>query len=166
MDHYLKCGETEDDLLIWDTEIHKMHSIFVTWPLQKFSPCKRIQDSLGFQVLDSGIFVSGTWIPDSSRKWDSDSLRNTLDYKALDSGFHKQKFPGFQKPENPDSLQWSEWACETIHRLLLWQRRWISWQCEYHPFGPSVSAMDFSMPSPSFADSWRCWWSEWLQHVS
>ena len=25
-----------------------------------------------------------------------------------DSGFHKQKFPGFQKPENPDSLQWSE----------------------------------------------------------
>ena len=96
MDHYLKWGETADDLLIWDTEIHKMHSIFVTWPLQKFSPCKRIQDSLGFQVLDSGIFVSGTWIPDSSRKWDSDSLRNTLDYKALDSGFHKQKFPGFQ----------------------------------------------------------------------
>ena len=94
MAHFLKWGETEDDLLIWDTEIHKLHSIFVTSPLQKFSPCKRIQDSLGFQVLDSGLFVSGTWIPDSSRKWDSDSLRNTLDYKAQDSGFHKQKFPG------------------------------------------------------------------------
>ena len=29
----------------------------------------------GFQVLDSGILVSGTWIPNSNKKWDLDSLR-------------------------------------------------------------------------------------------
>ena len=61
-----------------------------------------------FQELDSGSFsvelkfripiVSG--IPDS--------LNCILDSKALDSGFHKQKFPRFR---NPDSLTWGDLSC-------------------------------------------------------
>ena len=50
--------------------------------------CTGIQDSLhtidsGFQVLDSGPFVGGTWIPDSNRKRDSGFLE-------LNSGFHSK----------------------------------------------------------------------------
>ena len=41
----------------------------------------------GFQVLDSGwFFVSGTWIPDSDRKWNSGFLE-------LYSGFYINIFP-------------------------------------------------------------------------
>ena len=41
----------------------------------------------GFQVLDSGwFFVSGTWIPDSDRKWNSGFLE-------LYSGFYIKIFP-------------------------------------------------------------------------
>ena len=36
----------------------------------------------GFQVLDSRLFVSGTWIPDSKRFWDPDSLTCISDSKA------------------------------------------------------------------------------------
>ena len=43
------------------------------------------------------VFVSGTWILDS--KCDSGFLSCILDSEAQDSGFHKQKFPGFQKPD-------------------------------------------------------------------
>ena len=62
------------------------------------APCKRIQDSLG--VLDPI-----PWIQDSSLfQWNLDSrfhslvgyLSSILDSKALDSGFHKQNFPGFR----------------------------------------------------------------------
>ena len=31
---------------------------------------KTVLDS-GFQALDSGLFASGTWIPDLNRYWDS-----------------------------------------------------------------------------------------------
>ena len=44
-----------------------------------------------FQVLDTGLFVSGTWIPD----FNQDSLSYIADSKVRDSGFHKKKFPGF-----------------------------------------------------------------------
>ena len=57
------------------------------------------------------VFVSGTWILDSNRLWDPDSLSCIPDSKAQDSnstgkmfpdfGVHKQKFPGFW---NPNSL--------------------------------------------------------------
>ena len=51
-------------------------------------------------VLDSGFFVSG--IPDS--------LRCIPDSKAPDSGFHKQKFPGFGSQE---FRTWGEKAAVT-----------------------------------------------------
>ena len=41
----------------------------------------------GFQVLNFRFFVSETWIPDS--------LSCITDFKAQDSGFRKQTFPGF-----------------------------------------------------------------------
>ena len=44
----------------------------------------------------------GFWIPNVGGI--PDSLSCIPDCKAQDSGFHKQKFPGFQ---NPDSLTWS-----------------------------------------------------------
>ena len=53
----------------------------------------------GLKVLDSGFFVSGTWIPDS--------LSCNPESKPLepDPGFpHKQNFPGFLR--NPDFLTW------------------------------------------------------------
>ena len=52
-----------------------------------FAPCKGIQDSfgfwiprgdVGFQVLDSGFFISVTWIPDSIRWRDSGFLKLIL----------------------------------------------------------------------------------------
>ena len=55
---------------------------------------KVIQDSgfdtvdFAFQVLDSGLLVSGTWIPDS--------LGKMTDFKAKDFRFHEQNFPGFR----------------------------------------------------------------------
>ena len=69
---------------------------------------KTVLDS-GFEVLDSGFFVSGTfWIPIVREV--PGSLSCIPDYKAKDSGFrgknmfesgfHQQKFPGF-----PDALQ-------------------------------------------------------------
>ena len=45
----------------------------------------------------------GFWIPIFSRI--PDSLCWIPDSKAQDSGFHKQKIPGFR---NPDSLTWGE----------------------------------------------------------
>ena len=54
----------------------------------KIEPTK-ILDS-GFEILDYGFLVSGTWIPDFNRYTDS---------KAQDSGLHKQNFSGFQSPD-------------------------------------------------------------------
>ena len=63
------------------------------------APCKGIQGSLGFciipqrgfgfQVLESMVFVSGTWIPNSKRQLDSGFLE-------LLSRFQR---PGFRIPE-------------------------------------------------------------------
>ena len=44
-----------------------------------------------FQVLDSGLFVSGTWIPDSNHLWGSDSLSCILDRVQNSFIIHKQK---------------------------------------------------------------------------
>ena len=48
-------------------------------------------------ILDSGywipVFSSGTWIQDFIPLWNTYCI---LDSKALDSGFHKQNFPGFR----------------------------------------------------------------------
>ena len=52
----------------------------------------------GFQAVETGfrIFVSRTCIPNSNRWWDLDSCCCIPDSIAQDSGFHKQKFVGFQ----------------------------------------------------------------------
>ena len=79
-----------------------------------------VQDSLGFwtprQILYSRywipVFVSGTWILDSNRLWDSGFLWVVLIFRIpkprvpdsktfSDFGFHKQKFSGFR---NSDSV--------------------------------------------------------------
>ena len=75
-------------------------------PKIKFGACavtgycsfKGIQDSLGFRIpgSESEFFVSGTWLPDSSRWWDTGFLELHLDSKAQDSSFQKQKFPEFR----------------------------------------------------------------------
>ena len=60
----------------------------------------------GFHALDSGFFVSEIWIPDSSRKRDSEFLK-------LSSGFQS---PRFRMPQakisrrfpNTGSLTWDE----------------------------------------------------------
>ena len=69
------------------------------------APCKEIQDSLGswiprfgFRILGTGFqYLSvGTWILDSNRFWDSRIPWAVFsDSKTQESGFHKQKFPGF-----------------------------------------------------------------------
>ena len=51
-----------------------------------------------FQVLNSGMFVNGTWIPDSNRLWDPDSSSCIPDSKAEYSGFYLQEFPVFRNP--------------------------------------------------------------------
>ena len=61
-------------------------------------PFKGIQDSLRFRIpgSESKFFVSGTWLPDSNRWWDTGFLELHLDSKAQDSRFQKQKFPEFR----------------------------------------------------------------------
>ena len=62
-------------------------------------------------ILDSKLwipnfFLSGTWIPDSHFSRIPDSLSEIPKSKALDAGFHKEKFPGFR---NPDNLTCGDW---------------------------------------------------------
>ena len=96
------------------------------WPLPPPHPViwrsgsATVQDSLGFwtprQILYSRywipVFVSGTWILDSNRLWDSGFLWVVLIFRIpkprvpdsktfSDFGFHKQKFSGFR---NSDSV--------------------------------------------------------------
>ena len=74
----------------------------------QFAPCKGIQDNSGFQAMDSGFFVSGTWISDSNREWIHSGFLELYsgfhspgfripqqEFQVLDSGFHKKKFSGF-----------------------------------------------------------------------
>ena len=69
----------------------------------------------GFQVLDSGSFVSGTWILDFNRQWDSGFLE-------LYSWFQS---PGFQIPQQKfriqdhDSLTWDEKVYPQLGRFLV-----------------------------------------------
>ena len=58
--------------------------------------------------MDSGFFVSGTWISDSNREWIHSGFLELYsgfhspgfripqqEFQVLDSGFHKKKFSGF-----------------------------------------------------------------------
>ena len=81
------------------------------------APCKRIQDSSWILDPIPWILDSGCWIPVfSSGTWILDSIPySILESKALDSGFHKQNFPGFRihkqkfsRFRNPDTLTWGE----------------------------------------------------------
>ena len=78
------------------------------------SPCKGIQDRLGFWIPrrgfwipDTEFFVTGTWIPDPNLSLDSGFLElstripkpripDSTSKCSLYSGFHKQKFIRFQ----------------------------------------------------------------------
>ena len=86
-------------------------NISLGWILQLviyFSLHERESKSLGFWIaVGSGFSVSRTWIPDSNCQWYLRFLRSILNYKAQDSRFHKQKFPGLR---NPDSLTWGEYS--------------------------------------------------------
>ena len=70
------------------------------WIVSIFAPCNRIQDSLRFWIP---VYVSGTWILNSSRWWDSEFLELYSGFHKywifLDSGFRKQKFPRFRNPD-------------------------------------------------------------------
>ena len=64
----------------------------------------------GFQVPDSSLFQ---WNLDSRFHSLLGYLSSILDSKALDSGFHKQNFPGFRILhaklfQIPDTLTWGE----------------------------------------------------------
>ena len=48
-----------------------------------------------FQVLDSRLLISGTWIQDCNRWWLSRLLELYSGCQSPKSGFHKQKNPGF-----------------------------------------------------------------------
>ena len=56
-----------------------------------------------FQVLDYGFLVSGTWIPDHSRKlncrFQSPAFPGSTNKGFPDCGLGKQKFPGFWNPD-------------------------------------------------------------------
>ena len=55
----------------------------------------------GFQVLDSEILVSGTWIPNSNKKWDLDSLRFWISKRRSPDSTRKNF-------RIADSLSWGE----------------------------------------------------------
>ena len=67
------------------------------------APCKRIQETLGFWIPLCGLRIPGTWFQSLSVE---SLFLNGIPYflhcipdsKAQDSGFRKQKFPGFWNP--------------------------------------------------------------------
>ena len=75
--------------------------------IRLIAPCKGIQDSPGFWIPRRGlripVFVQsvelGFQIP-SAIQCDSGFLSCILDSESQDCGFHKEKFPGFQKPDS------------------------------------------------------------------
>ena len=85
-----------------------------------YSPCKGIQDSIGFWIPRCGfrisrwwisVFVGGTWIQIAIVGGIPDSLSCIPDSKAQDMGFHKKIFPDSRSKKqnffgfrNPDSL--------------------------------------------------------------
>ena len=54
-------------------------------------PCCGFQVPGSHEVLDSGFFVSGTWIPDSNHLWGSGSLSCILARVQNSFIIHKQK---------------------------------------------------------------------------
>ena len=74
------------------------------WAGQLFAEGEKmtVLDS-GFQVLDCGFLVSGTWIPDHSRKlscrFQSPAFPGSTNKSFPDCGLGKQKFPGFWNPD-------------------------------------------------------------------
>ena len=100
----------------------KALTIFIL--LKGFARCKRIHARIhpmdsGFQVLDFGSFVSGTWVPDSNHKWVSGFLEL---YSGLQSpGFRipdstTKNFSGFR---NLDSFTWGEKVYPLLGRFLV-----------------------------------------------
>ena len=74
------------------------------WFCSCFTPCKGIQDSLGFRIPRRGFRIPGAGFQSLSVKLGSripivtgilDSLSCFLYFKAQGSRFYKQKFPGF-----------------------------------------------------------------------
>ena len=63
-----------------------------------FAPCKVIQESLGFRIPSCGFRIPypTTWILDYNYGWIPDPMRWIPDSKAVASGFHRPKLPGFR----------------------------------------------------------------------
>ena len=72
-------------------------ALFKHWALAESPNVRESKTVLdcGFHVVDSGLFVRGTWISDCNHYWDPHTLCCIQDSKAQDSWFHKQRFPGF-----------------------------------------------------------------------
>ena len=64
----------------------------------------------GFQLLDSGFFMSGTWTPDSNRQRDSGLLELYSEIPSSGFWIPEAKFPGFR---NPDCLRWDDKSVTT-----------------------------------------------------
>ena len=71
----------------------------------------------GLQIMDSGFFVCGTWIPDCNRLWDSDSS-NCIPV----SGFQSTglRIPQAKISLIPDSLTWSDQADNATVTFAQW----------------------------------------------
>ena len=82
---------------------------------KRIAPCKGIEDSLvsGFHVVDSGFQVLdfrfqslvGFRIPGVVFRIPKPRIPNSTSKNFMDSGYHKQVFPGFS---NLDSLTWGD----------------------------------------------------------
>ena len=96
-----------------------------------YSPCKGIQDGLGFWIPRRGfwisrwqisVFVGGTWIQIAIVGGIPNSLICIPDSKAQDMGFHKKIFPRFQIQKA--KLSWiPESGIPYIRRPLACSRR-------------------------------------------
>ena len=69
-------------------------------------------------MLNSGLLVSGTWLPDSNRYRDSGFLKLKSEFQSLDCRFHKQIFPRLrilQAKISQNTLMVSADALNVIH---------------------------------------------------
>ena len=70
----------------------------------------------GFHNTTPWHWIPATWILDYNYSWIPDPISWIPDSKAVDSGFHRLKLPGFRIP---DYLTWGDWLVDGPYQFTV-----------------------------------------------